>query len=299
MIYLKLILTAVFWGGTFVAARVAAQHVDPFSASFLRFFIASLFLAALIRKREPDFWRLRKEELVPYLLLGMTGVLAYNVFFFLGMKTVPAGRASLIIANNPIFIALFSALIFRERLRPWNVAGVFLSLAGAVVVISRGNLAGLTAFAGVGWGELCILGCVASWVSYSLIGKAAMSRISPLRAVTGSCLTGTAALLIPALLSGLPSSLPEYPLPAWSALFFLGFFGTVLGFIWYYEGIRSIGPSRASVFINFVPLSGVILGALILDEAIDETVMLGALLIIGGVMLTNWRRQRAAGAPRG
>lgn len=293
MIYLKLFMTAVFWGGTFVAARIAARDVDPFSASFLRFFIASLFLIALVRKEEGRFPRFGKKQLLPFFLLGMTGVFAYNIFFFLGMKTVDAGHASLIVANNPIFIALFSALFFREKLRALNIAGIGLSLAGVVVVITRGNFQGLASLAQVGWGDLYIFGCVASWVSYSLIGKAAMKNISPLTAVTGSCLTGGAALLIPALLSGLPAGLAINPLPAWSSLFFLGFFGTVLGFTWYYEGIQAIGASRASVFINFVPVSGVILGWLLLDEAIDASVILGAALVISGVMLTNWGRAGA------
>jgi drug/metabolite transporter (DMT)-like permease len=298
LIYFKLFMTAVFWGGTFVAARVAARDVDPFSASFLRFFIASLFLVALFWKQEGGLPRFGRDRILPFLLLGMTGVFAYNIFFFLGMKTVDAGHASLIVANNPVLIALFSAFFFKEKLRPLNVAGICLSLVGVVVVITRGHFQGMATLASVGWGDLYILGCVASWVSYSLIGKAAMRNISPLAAVTGSCLTGTAALLIPALASGLPARFAAYPLAAWSALFFLGFFGTVLGFTWYYEGIKAIGASRASVFINFVPISGVVLGWLLLDETIGVSVVLGAVLVIGGVMLTNWKRTGAAPAKR-
>jgi drug/metabolite transporter (DMT)-like permease len=291
-IYLKLFLTALFWGGTFVAARVVAQHVAPYSASFLRFFTASLFLIALILWKEGQLPRLRRHQVIPAFLLGMTGVFAYNVFFFLGMQTITAGRASLITATSPVFIALLSALFFRQRLDAKQVSGILLCLIGATVVISRGDP--LSIFSGgVGWGDLYLLGCVASWVAYSLIGKVFMKDFSPLAAVTYSCLIGGAALLIPACLEDLPGRIGGLYPRDWIAILFLGFFGTVIGFFWYYEGIRAIGPSRASVFINLVPVSGVFFGWLMLDEAVNLSLLAGAALVIAGVYLTNRPRGRA------
>ncbi|MDO9230566.1 MAG: DMT family transporter [Syntrophales bacterium] len=285
-IYLKLFLTALFWGGTFTAARVVAQHVAPYSASFLRFFTASLFLIVIIIMKEGRIPRLRRHQVIPAVLLGMTGVFAYNVFFFLGMQTIAAGRASLIVATNPIFISLLSALFFRQRLDAKKVMGIFLCLTGATIVISRGDP--LSIFTGgVGWGDVYLLGCVASWVAYSLIGKVIMKDFSPLAAVTYSCLIGGAALLVPALLEGLSGRIGGFYPWDWIGILYLGFFGTVLGFFWYYEGIRAIGPSRASVFINFVPVSGVFFGWLMLDEAVNLSLLAGAALVMAGVYLTN------------
>ena len=285
-IYLKLFLTALFWGGTFVAARVVAQHVAPYSASFLRFFTASLFLIALILWKEGQLPRLRRHQVIPAFLLGMTGVFAYNVFFFLGMQTITAGRASLITATSPVFIALLSTLFFRQRLDAKQVSGIFLCLTGATVVISRGDP--LSIFSGgVGWGDVYLLGCVASWVAYSLIGKVIMKDFSPLAAVTYSCLIGGVALLVPACLEGLPGLIGGFSPRDWIGILYLGFFGTVLGFFWYYEGIRAIGPSRASVFINFVPVSGVFFGWLMLNEAVNLSLLAGAALVMAGVYLTN------------
>ena len=286
VIYGKLVLTAIFWGGTFVAARIVAQHVAPYSASFLRFFTASLFLIGLIIMKEGRLPRLQRHQIIPAILLGMTGVFAYNVFFFLGMKTIAAGRASLIVATNPIFISLLSALFFRQRLDAKKAAGIFLCLTGAIIVISRGDP--LSIFTGgVGWGDVYLLGCVASWVAYSLIGKVIMKDFSPLAAVTYSCLIGTAALLVPAFLEGLSGQIGGLYPADWIGILYLGFFGTVLGFFWYYEGILAIGPSRASVFINFVPVSGVFLGWLMLDEAVNLSLLAGAALVMAGVYLTN------------
>ncbi|MDP2839409.1 MAG: DMT family transporter, partial [Syntrophales bacterium] len=125
------------------------------------------------------------------------------------------------------------------------------------------------------------------WVSYSLIGKVIMKDFSPLAAVTYSCLIGGAALLVPACLEGLPNRIGGFYVADWIGILYLGFFGTVLGFFWYYEGIRAIGPSRASVFINFVPVSGVFFGWLMLDEAVNLSLIAGAALVMAGVYLTN------------
>ena len=286
VIYGKLLLTAFLWGGTFVAARVVTQHVEPFSASFLRFVVASFFLILLAGKRKESFPFLKKNQLMPAILLGMTGIFTYNVFFFMGLKTVTASRASLIVATNPVFISLFSVLLFKERMNAGKVMGIILCLAGAAIVISHGNLPDI--FRGkLGWGEVYILGCVASWVAYSLIGKVIMKDLSPLHAVTYSCLIGTLALFFPAWQEGIYEQVMTYTAIDWTGIFYLGFFGTVLGFLWYYEGIQVIGPSRAAVFINFVPVSGVLLGWLLLDESINLSLLTGAALVIGGVYLTN------------
>jgi drug/metabolite transporter (DMT)-like permease len=219
----------------------------------------------------------------------MTGVFAYNIFFFLGMKTIDAGRASLIVASNPVFIALLASIFFRERLDAGKGLGIAFCLAGAAIVISRGDPLSLMR-GDLGRGGLYVLGCVASWVAYSLIGKVILKDLSPLAAVTYSCIIGGAALLPPALLENMTGLIGGYYLRDWIGILYLGFFGTVLGFFWYYEGIQTIGPSRAAVFINFVPVSGVFLGWLLLGETVNLSLLTGASLVLGGVYLTNRRR---------
>lgn len=286
VVYLKLLMTATFWGGTFIAGRVIAQNVGTFSAAFLRFCIASVFLLFLAWKSEGRIPLLKRNQIIPIILLGMTGVFTYNFFFFRGMKLIEASRASVIVANNPIFIALLSAYFFKEKLTPLKMTGILISVTGALVVITRGHV--LEIFQGsVGRGELYIFGCVASWVTYSLIGKAVMKDLSPLLSVTYSVIVGAAALFLPAYFEGVTHDFFHYSAPEWLSLFYLGFFGTVLGFIWYYQGIRHIGPMKAGLFINFVPISGIILGFLILGEPITFSLVIGAIFVSSGVYLTN------------
>lgn len=290
MVYVRLVLTAVCWGGTFVAGRDVARHLGPFSAAFVRFVIAGTCMWWITKHREGRLPALTMQGLLPVLLLGATGVFAYNVLFFTGLKTVEAGRAAVIIALNPGFIALGSALVFKERLSLVNSLGIVLSVCGAWVVITRGNLLHVLD-QGVGAGELAILGCVGAWVSYSLLGKQYMKRFSPHAAVTWSCLSGALFLFVPALVEGLPEQVMALPWNGWLDLVYLGFFGTVLGFTWYYQGVKAIGPARAGVFINFVPIFAIVAGWAILSERVDVSLALGGVFVACGVYLTNRRKR--------
>jgi drug/metabolite transporter (DMT)-like permease len=286
LLYLKLVTTAVIWGGTFVAGRIIAREVGPFSAAFLRFVVASFFLLLFVLKSYGKIPALKKQQVVPVLLLGVTGIFCYNVLFFYGLKTVTASRASLIIAGNPVVLALLSAWLFRERLSPVNILGIVLSVSGAVTVISHGNPWEI--FQGhLGLGELYIFGCVLSWVAYSLVGKIVLKNLPPLIAVTYACLIGAACLFPPAALEGVIRTAMHYSNEIWLSIFYLGFFGSALGFVWYYEGIRTLGPSRAGVFINIVPVSSIVLAFLILQETLEASLLMGALLVTVGVYFTN------------
>jgi len=286
LIYAKLVLTAVFWGGTFIAGRQVSQHLDPFSIAFLRFATASVFLLALMWIQEGRFVLPARDQFLPIFLLGMTGIFTYNVLFFKGLHLIEAGRASLIIAISPAFITLGSALFFQERLGLTRIVGIPLSILGAAIVISKGQWRQI-AGGGIGWGELSILGCVLSWTAYSLIGKVVVRRLSPLVSVAYSAVVGAAALLVPALVNGLAASLARISLMDWTSIFYLAVFGTVLGFVWFYQGVKAVGPTRAGLFINFVPVSAVILAFLLLGEQITWSLALGAALVLSGVYLTN------------
>lgn len=288
IIYLKLILTAVFWGGTFIAGRMVARDVGPFSAAFFRFFIASIFLLLFTYRIEGKLPLPGKTQIVPVFLLGMTGVFSYNVFFFKGLKLIHAGRAAIIISANPIVITLLSVYFFKERLNLIKVIGIIISVAGAVIVISKGNLNEIVT-GGIGLGEIFIFACVFSWAAYSLIGKAVMDDLSPLAAVSYSSAIGALLLFFPALLEGMAGHFSHYNIMDWVSIFYLGFFGTVVGFVWYYEGIKKIGPMKASLFINFVPICAVVLAFFILDEPITRSLFIGTILVCSGVFLTNKR----------
>lgn len=285
-IYLQLLGVALVWGGTFVAGRVVAAEVPPFVAAFGRFAVASAVLVA-IALRDPRPFSPPPRRLWPWLLLlGLTGVFAYNVLFLIGLQTVPAGRGSLIIALNPVAISLASALLLGDRLSPLKVLGIALSLSGAAIAIGNGNPTALLA-GGFGQGDLALLGCVASWCAYSLMGKIVMQTLSPLVATTYACGIGAIALGIPAAWEWAhTTNLTLSAAAAWG-IAYLGLLGSAIGFTAYYNGVRAIGLARASVFINGVPICAILLAALLLREPITPTLVIGALLVVAGVTCTN------------
>ncbi len=287
-IYFKLILTAVFWGGTFIAGRVVAANVGPYSAAFLRFVFASVVLLIFTRKVEGRLPKIKKKHIIPIILLGLTGICLYNIFFFKGLRIISASRAALIIANNPIFITIFASLIFKEKLNRIRTLGIIISVTGAIIVISKGSVTEILN-GNLGWGELFIFLCVLSWAAFSLIGKTITEELSPLVTISYSSVAGTVFLLVPACFEGVLKDFVYYSPLDWLSILYLGIFGTAIGFVWYYEGIKALGPSKASLFINFVPISAVLLAFLLLGEPITLSLLVGTVFVSSGVYLTNTR----------
>jgi len=285
-IYVKLILTTLFWGGTFVAGKLAAQNVGPFSIAFLRFAIASAFLLPLTWCREGKFPRPKRSQILPVILLGLIGIALYNVMFYKGLKIIEASRATLIIATCPIFITVFSAAFLKEKITSLKALGIAVSVCGAAVVISKGDMSSIIS-GGLGRGELYIFCCVLSWATYSLIGKGVMKELSPLTAVSYSAVVGAIALSVPACIEGLTGYVAHQSARDWLCICYLGVFGTVVGFVWYYQGVARLGPTRAGLFINFVPIFGILCARVILKEQITLSLAFGAFMVISGVYLTN------------
>jgi len=289
LIYLKLVASVTLWGGTWVAGRYLAGHFSPFPAAFLRFTLASAFLFFLACRTEGRLPRLTRQNALPLALLGLTGIFFYNSFFFAGLQTVEAGRASLITASIPAMVSLCSGLFFKEAFPAGKILGVLLSFAGVAVIVSRGDFPALFSH-GLSTGDLFIFGCVLSWTAYTLIGKHVMGSVSPLSSVAWSCILGDIFLLVPALSSGLVQETAAASLTDWACLLYLSILATGYAFTWYYQGIQAIGPSRAGVFINIVPITTVLLAFLILGEPLSPSLATGGALVMAGVWLTNKKR---------
>lgn len=285
-VYILLVLTMALWGGTWIAGKLLAPHMSPLSASFLRFFAAAIFLVMFVSRDQGAIPRLQW-RLVPHVaFLGATGVFMYSYFFFNGLQYINASRAALIVACIPVFLSAMSALLYRERFGAIRIFGTALSLFGVSMVLSNGNPMTLLA-RGISGGDLFILGCVAAWTGYSLGGRSTMKHLSPPVAVMWSCVFGSAFLLIPALNDGLLADIRRASLMDWTCIFYLGVLATGLSYAWYYRGIQTIGPSRAGIFINLVPVFAIIFAALLLGENLGISLLLGGAMVITGVFLTN------------
>ncbi len=287
-VHIRLVLTMIFWGGTFVAGRLLTEELHPQSAAAFRFILASLMLLMTLLVRDKSLPRLDGKQWGAMVLLGMTGVFAYNIFFFTGLQSIEAGRASMIIAANPVVTAFLAMLFFRERFSFLRGSGMILSVTGALIVISRGQ-PGAYLRGDIGVGELCIVGCVLSWSAYTLIGKRMLANIQPLVAVAYSCSLGAIFLTILALYNGHLMDVRELSVRSAGCLLYFSLLGTTLGFIWFYDGVKQLGAGRAAMYVNLVPVSGIILGSVLLGERLESSLLFGGAFVFFGLYLINRR----------
>lgn len=289
LVYLKLILVAAIWGGTFIAGRIVAQVMPPMTAATARFAIAVVLLLAVVRFAEGGLPRLNRSQVVMTAALGFFGIFVYNLGFFIALSHMPAGRTALFVALNPIVTALLAALLLRERLAPRKWLGIAIAFSGAAVVITRGDLLSVVRDIGssIGIGELVMFGAVSGWAAYTLIGRFALKNLSPIAATTYAAIWGLGFLALGATTEIALLDLSRVTWQVIASIIYLGAAGTVIGFIWYYEGVKAIGPSRTSVFNNLVPVCGVAFGAVLLGEPILISMLIGGAMAITGVALTN------------
>jgi len=280
----KLSLVALIWGGTFIAGRVAAQEMPASLAALWRYVVATVALVVMTLAREGGLPRLDVRQWIGVVLLGLTGVTAYNYLFMVGLETVPASRGSLIIALNPAATMIGAALFLHEPLTGVKITGTLLALVGVAIELSGGNPLALLD-GGAGRGELALFGCVVSWAAYTLLGKA-MTGLSTLAITTYAALVGTAMLAAIALARG-ELGVPHASTHGWIALAYMGTLGTAVAFVWFLEGVKALGPARAAIFVNLVPVAAITLAVLLLGEHVTGAMVAGAALVVAGVWIIN------------
>lgn len=288
-IYIKLVFVALFWGGTFIAGRILAQAVPHMIAAAGRFAVACMLLLPLAYKLEGGLPKLNRSQLLATFALGATGIFLYNLCFFAALSRMPAGRTALFVALNPIVTALALAMLFGERIGTRKWIGIAIAFVGAAIIITRGDV--MSALhdisQSVGAGELLMFCAISGWAAYTIIGRHALKGLSPIAATTYASLWGLLLLACGAAFQLPAFDSSQFTWEVIASIVYLGAFGTVIGFIWYYEGVKAIGPARTAVFNNLVPVFGITLGAVLLGESILISMVVGGALVIAGVTLTN------------
>ena len=176
-------------------------------------------------------------------------VFVNNVLFFSGLKTITASRASLIIATNPVFIAIFFFDFFRWEIESPQTHGNSIQRFWG----SCRNLSGKTGrncprYVGLGWNLYSWLRGKLGHLFVNWQGHHEGKDLASMAAVTYSCVIGAIELFYPAYLDGVTHNLTSHSMMVWRSIFYLGFFGSALGFWWYCKKIKSIAPARASVY---------------------------------------------------
>jgi drug/metabolite transporter (DMT)-like permease len=289
--YIKLFMAAFLWGGALVAGRIVAVNLPPFTTTFLRFTAVSLFLLPILYIKEKKLPVPTLKTALILIILSISGILLFNFFLFSSLRTVTASRSSVIISFTPAAVAVISSLFIHEKITPLMIAGLFLALLGAVITITNGDIF-VFLDEGLHRGDLYLLGCVISWALYSIIAKYAMTTLSPLNVLTYVSCIGVVLLIPFALMEGALFTLSEQPIETWLSLLYLSIGATGFAYLWYYEGIKAIGSSRSAIFLNVEPLAAITLGMLILEEQLTISISIGAVLVISGLFLTNYKNKQ-------
>jgi drug/metabolite transporter (DMT)-like permease len=279
--YLFLSLSALFWSGNFVVGRAVAGQADPLALNFWRWVFALVLLLPLTWTRVRRSKGLLRERWPLVVTLGATGIGLFHVLVYAALTYTTAVNTLLLVAAAPVLIAACSWLLLRDRVTPRQALGIGVSLAGAVVLISKGDLGALAAF-GIGIGELLGLGAVVVWAVYSTLLRRRPADLDPLALLTASVGVG---VLLMAPVYALSSSQMTISLPVVWAVAYIVIFASVLAFMFWSRGVAVIGPITAGVFLHLMPLFGALLSITFLGERILAFHLIGATLVLAGVLV--------------
>lgn len=286
--YFFMVLTAFFWSGAFIAAKVTAPYIPSCSVTFLRFALATVLMFFIKGWAEKtgmeDVYKLKKEDIPKFLFTGIVGMVGYHVLFFAAMNYTTAINSSIIRAIDPIVTVLIAFLFLHQKVPFKQVVGILLSLFGVILTLTGGDLGSLTAME-LNRGDMYMLAAVLCWSIYGIYSKNRCKGI-PSVAITLYSFMVCAMVMIPFTLMEKPwEFVPEISLNAWLAVFYMVIFAS--GFAYYMQqiAIREIGPARSAIFVNLVPVFSTILAVVLLGEELQPIKLFTGLLIIAGVFI--------------
>lgn len=280
--YLALCSVVVIWGMSFILLKMGLDTITPLSLALFRFLLLfPLILSRLYHYRRGLLSRVQTNW-KRFSLLGLTGVTLYHFFQNYGLSFTSASNASLIISANPILIAVFDHISNQESVNRYQVLGISLAFIGVVLVIRPlywpFNPSGI-------FGDLLTMGSAGSWALYSVYSRKLMARYGAEQVTWLALLFGTVYLLPLTFLL----ETPKIPLSPWTwiLLLVLSFLCSGFAYLAWGRALEELSPTRAGVFLYFLPVVSVSLASIVLDEVIDSLFLLGAAFILGGVYLTQ------------
>ena len=289
MQYLLIMIACLLWGSSFVATRYAitAGGLGIFTLLAGRFLIASLILILLmlIRGRQ----KLNAKDLLRLLAMGIIYPGLYFLFETTGLTRIPAFLASIIIASIPALTGIIAHVFLKERmgLRGWG--GIFLSVIGvALVVLLADRKVPSTGQPPVSLsGVLLTCGAAIMGAVYITLTRHLTRSYQPLTLTTAQSIIGS-LLFLP--MASIELARGQFNFNLWGliALGFLGIVVSVVAFLSFTKALTMIEASKASLFLNIIPIISLILGWLLLGEGINSGQGIGTLVVIGGVLLATW-----------
>ncbi len=284
---IALSVTAFIWASTFTVIKIGLKRITPLNLSFVRSILATFFLLGwlLLRRNQQEIARALKFHLGYVIGLGLVGVALFNIFQNIGIGLTSSGIASLLVASNPVFILILSAMILEEKITGSKAAGIVLGFGGIIMVTFLDQNMAILLRSGSFWGNILALLSAVCWAVYSVMNKSALKRYSPLTLTALAYLFGSLILFFFCFTFEDVSLIFRWSLSSWSILLYLGILASGITFYLWNYALSTMEASKVSVFIFLVPVVAIFLGKLILSETITGFTFLGTALVLSGIYL--------------
>lgn len=286
--FLALIVANVIWGAAAPIFKLSLQNIPPFTLAFWRFFLGSLILLTMLRRRASLQLKSKTDTslLTWYALLGIT----INIlFFFWGLQLTYSMNSPVISSSAPILTLLFALVFLRERFILRKFMGMMLGTIGILTIVLEPLLA-----RGVGGsiiGNMFLVIATVAAVGQTIVGKKIVERYDPVALTFWSFIIGSASFLPLAAYDFL--KIPHlYESLDWRAIVGITYgaiFSSTIGYTLYAWGLSKISATDTSMFYYIDPIAGTILAYFLLHEPITGPFILGTIFIFGGILLAEGR----------
>ena len=278
-----LLLMALIWGVNFSVVKYGTQVFTPLAFTGLRVGLAAAVLltfSAFRKTRRPN-----REEMLALITLGVLGNGLYQIMFVEGIARTRVGNAALIVAATPAFIAITGRIRGSERISRNVAGGIALSLAGVGLVVlgSATKASGEATLVGtmlVFAGTLC-------WTLFTVMLQPYARKLDPVHLSAFTMLGGTIPMLIATPRALLATDWSEVGLAAWGAIFYASVLSMGLAYIFWYRGLRVLGPTRTAMYGNLQPVIAIAVAWIALSEAPTMWQIIGTATIMSGLFLTR------------
>ena len=283
--FLIAVFVAILFSGSFVAAKYVTYDLGPFTTSFLRYFVALLFLAAVVFFRKQNPFKIEKADYWKFALLSLTGIVGYHFFFYTSLSFTSVSNTGVINATSPVFTSLLAMIVLKEKLTAKNYLGVLLSFIGVIILLSKGDIQTILSF-NYAFGDLLMYCAVLCWVVYSVVIKSLSKNYSSLTLTFISSLLGVVALLHLSFTEDLAAGLSGMSQLSVFSILYMGIFASGLGYLLYNYCIKNIGPTKTSTIVfSTLPVTVTFLSAIFFGEAVTTTLLISIVLIVIGLNL--------------
>ncbi len=287
-IWLLAALPPLFWAGNFVLARALHADIPPIALSFWRWSTALLILLPFAWPGLRRQWPLLRQHWLLLSLLAVLGIANYNTFVYLGLQQTSATNGVLLSSATPMMIIALSFLLLGQRVNPFQLLGILLSLVGVVVIATAGRPQLLSEMT-LNWGDVWILSAGLDWALYSVCLRwrpAQLEHLTFLAAIVAIGLIPLAGLYAWDIWRGHRFAMNGANL---AAIGYVGLFPSVLAYVFWHRAIDEMGANRTGQYMHLMPAFGALLALLLLGEQLMWYHATGVALIAAGILLARLR----------